>query len=124
MQKKRPEHLDLTKIKMPIQAYASIAHRISGLFLAVISVAVVYALQLSLHNEKSFNCLKQYLQQPVMKIILLIVLSGLFYHFVAGIKHLIMDLGFAEEKTSSKLAAIISIIVTIVLIIATGLWLW
>jgi succinate dehydrogenase / fumarate reductase cytochrome b subunit len=124
LQKKRPEHLDLTKIKMPIQAYASIAHRVSGLFLAVISVVVIYALQLSLHSEQSFNYLKQCLQQPTMKILLLIVLSGLYYHFVTGIKHLIMDLGFAEEKTSSKFAAIISIIITIALLTVTGIWLW
>lgn len=124
MQQKRPEHLNFLKMRLPIQAYASIAHRVSGLFLAFVSVGALYALQLSLHSEKSFNAIKQSFQQPAIKAVLLIVLSGLYYHFVAGIKHLIMDLGFAEEKTSSKFAAIISAIVTIALLIVTGLWLW
>jgi len=53
-----------------------------------------------------------------------LILSALIYHSVAGIKHLVMDLGFGETLQSTKIGSIIVIVVSAVLIVLTGAWLW
>ncbi|HBM49256.1 MAG TPA: succinate dehydrogenase, cytochrome b556 subunit [Marinobacter sp.] len=58
------------------------------------------------------------------KLIIWGILSALLYHLVAGIKHLLMDAGIAEELESGRLAAKITLVVSIVLIILAGVWVW
>ena len=48
--------------------------------------------------------------------------AGLIFHFIAGIKHLLADLGFAEELQSGRIAATISLILSVVAIIAAFVW--
>lgn len=45
MQKKRPKHLDLGKISLPIMAKVSILHRISGVALFLALPLLIYLLQ-------------------------------------------------------------------------------
>ena len=52
------------------------------------------------------------------------LLSALAYHFVAGIKHLLMDLGIGEDKESGVVAAAFTIIISGVLIVLAGVWVW
>jgi succinate dehydrogenase cytochrome b556 subunit len=48
--------------------------------------------------------------------------AGLIFHFIAGVKHLLADLGFAEELQSGRIAATISLILSVVAIIAAFVW--
>jgi len=43
---------------------------------------------------------------------------------VAGIKHLLMDFGLGETKEAAPVGAKITIVVSLVLIIALGVWIW
>jgi succinate dehydrogenase / fumarate reductase cytochrome b subunit len=46
------------------------------------------------------------------------------YHLTAGIRHLIMDLGIGETLEGGKLGAKIVFIVSAILIVLTGVWIW
>ncbi|MFW1836887.1 succinate dehydrogenase, cytochrome b556 subunit, partial [Acinetobacter baumannii] len=46
----------------------------------------------------------------------------LIFHFIAGVKHLLADLGFAEELQIGRIAATISLILSVVAIIAAFVW--
>ena len=52
------------------------------------------------------------------------VVAGLIYHSVAGVKHLIMDLGVGETMEGGTLGAKIVLGVSIVLILLAGVWIW
>jgi len=52
------------------------------------------------------------------------VVAGLIYHSVAGVKHLIMDLGVGETMEGGTLGAKIVVGVSIVLILLAGVWIW
>jgi succinate dehydrogenase / fumarate reductase cytochrome b subunit len=52
------------------------------------------------------------------------LLSGLIYHLIAGVKHLLMDIGIGEEEGTAKVGAVITIALSTVLIALTGVWLW
>lgn len=124
MKSNRPVNLDITTIRLPLPAYTSILHRLSGVLLFVGVWFLLYALDLSLTSEASFAELKELFSSGVVKFIIWVLLSGLIYHFVAGIKHLLMDVGIGEGKESGKAGAVVTIVVSAVLIVLAGVWVW
>ena len=122
MSKKRPVNLNLMTIKFPIAAISSIIHRASGLFLFLIIPLILWGFSLSFTPE-GFAWLQQANACIVVKLIEWFMLSGLIYHVIAGIRHLLMDAGHFESKISGPISAWTVIVVSAVLIIATGGWL-
>lgn len=121
---KRPVNLDLRTIKLPVTAYTSIAHRISGVILFIAIAGLLWLLSTSLSSETGFEQVKATLQHPLAKLVLWGVLSALLYHLVAGIRHLIMDAGVGEGLESGRLGAKLVIVVAVVLIVLLGVWIW
>jgi succinate dehydrogenase / fumarate reductase, cytochrome b subunit len=121
---KRPVNLDLRTIKLPVTAYSSIAHRISGVVLFIAIAGLLWLLDSSLSSESGFEQVGALLQHPLAKLILWGVLSALLYHLVAGIRHLFMDAGVGEGLESGLLGAKIVLIVSAVLIVLLGVWIW
>ncbi len=124
MNSKRPVNLDITTIRLPLPAYTSILHRISGVILFVGIAFLLYGLDLSLGSKEGFEQLKECLQSPVAKFIAWGLLSALAYHLVAGVKHLFMDIGIGEGKASGVVGAKLTIAVSAALIVLAGVWVW
>ena len=124
MNSKRPVNLDITTIRLPLPAYTSILHRISGVILFVGIAFLLYGLDLSLDSPESFASLQECLTHPLAKFIAWGLVSALLYHFVAGIKHLLMDIDIGDGKESGKTGAVIALVVSIVLIVLAGVWIW
>ena len=112
----------LIHYRFPLQALASILHRLSGVILFCLIPFVLWLLHLSLSSEASFLMVKDFMGSPVVAFFMWVALSALFYHLIAGIKHLLMDVGYFEEKTSSKVASIVVIILGCVAAIGIGVW--
>jgi len=120
----RPVNLDLSTIKFPITAIVSILHRVSGVVMLAGVILLLLMLDMSLSSEESFNALGEILSALWAKIILWGVLAALAYHFVAGVRHLIMDMGYGESLEGGKLGAKITLFLSIVFIIGAGVWVW
>ncbi len=108
--------LNLFFIKFPITAMTSIIHRVTGLFLFLCIPIFLYFLKISLASESSFLLAKNLFDFFYIKFFLFIFLSSFIYHFVMGLKHIVMDLGFFEGKTSSSNFALFALILSILLI--------
>jgi succinate dehydrogenase / fumarate reductase cytochrome b subunit len=121
---KRPKNLNLLTIRQPIPAIVSILHRISGIILFICIPVMLWALNLSLTTYDGFVTLQEFFRTPWTKFIIWCLLAPFIYHFVAGIRHLLMDVHVGEELKSGRISAYITIAVSIVLIILTGIWLW
>lgn len=124
MNSKRPVNLDITTIRLPLPAYTSILHRISGVVLFVALGFLLYGLEQSLASEKSFEALKSLLASPLAKFIVWAILSALIYHFVAGVKHLLMDMDIGDGKESGIVGAILTLVLSVSLITLAGFWVW
>ncbi|PHN42478.1 succinate dehydrogenase, cytochrome b556 subunit [Pseudomonas amygdali] len=124
MNSQRPVNLDLRTIKLPVTAYTSILHRISGVILFVGIAIMLYAMDKSLASEEGFGEVKACLTSPLAKLIIWGLLSALLYHMVAGIRHLIMDSGVGETLEGGKLGSKIVIAVSVILILLAGVWIW
>ena len=101
----RPVNLDLGTIDLPVTAYASITHRVTGVLMFFSSFLMLWALDKSLASEASFNEVAAVLASPVAKAISWAIASVLTYHALAGIKHLIMDAGIGETMRGGVVGA-------------------
>ena len=113
---------DLMVFAWPLSALASITHRIAGVILFVGVAFGLYALDMSLASEQGFETLKGMMKSPFGMFVTWGLLSALAYHFVAGIKHLIMDFGVGETIEGAKFAARLTILFSAILIFLAGIW--
>ena len=124
MKKQRPVNLDLTTIKLPSAGKASILHRVTGVAMFFALIFVVWAWATSVGSQDGFNLVKELLGGPIGYIIALGTLSALSYHFIGGIRHVIMDMGHWEELQSGNTSANVSIGSWLVVTVILGVVLW
>lgn len=124
MKKQRPVNLDLTTIKLPSAGKASILHRVTGVAMFFALIFVVWAWATSVGSQDGFNLVKELLGGPIGYIIALGTLSALSYHFIGGIRHVIMDMGHWEELQSGNTSANVSIGLWLVVTVILGVVLW
>lgn len=115
---------DLMSFKWPVTAIVSIAHRIAGGILFVGIALMLFALEVSLSSEAGFEWLKAMMLAPVGKLITWTLLSVLAYHLVAGVKHLIMDMGFGETLDGGIFLARLTLIFSAILVVIAGIWVY
>jgi succinate dehydrogenase / fumarate reductase cytochrome b subunit len=120
----RPVNLDIGTIKLPITAYASISHRVSGVALVAFSFVLLWAFDASLSSRDSFDALAEVLGSPVARAAMWVIGVALLYHSLAGLKHLIMDFGVGETLEGGILGARIVFVLTLVGAAALGVALW
>ncbi|HOY22567.1 MAG TPA: succinate dehydrogenase, cytochrome b556 subunit [Cellvibrio sp.] len=124
MNKKRPVNLDLSTIKLPITGFASFFHRVSGILLFAGMAFLLWMLDSSLDSQESFAAVRDVSSNPICKFVLFVVLAGLAYHMVMGIRHLIMDFGVGESLKGGQLGAKIAFVIAFVSIALIGVWVW
>ena len=124
MKDERPINLDISTMRLPITAWASISHRISGILSIPIFALFLWTLQLSLESKDSFQALQENFSAPLGKVLILLVLTVFVYHVLAGIKHLIMDLGYGETFEGGVIGAKVLFASTGLFFILIGWWLW
>jgi succinate dehydrogenase / fumarate reductase cytochrome b subunit len=120
----RPVNLDIGTMRLPITAWASISHRISGVVLFVASIGMLWALDTSLSSAEGFARLGELLARLPAKAALWVVGTALIYHSLAGIKHLVMDFGIGESMEGGILGSRLVIATAVVLSVLLGVSLW
>jgi len=120
----RPVNLDLRTIKLPITGVTSFLHRVSGIILFLGLGIMLYALGKSLGSEEGYVEVKACLTSPLAKFVAWGLLSALLYHLVAGVRHLIMDMGIGETLEGGRLGSKLIVAVSVVLIVLAGVWIW
>ncbi len=118
----RPVNLSIPSIRLPITAYVSILHRLSGLLLIVAFGAFLYILHFSLASPHDFDKVLDVLQKPSCKFGIWVFLSALAYHSCAGVRHLIMDMGVGESLKGGVLGAQLALVCSGILILLAGVW--
>jgi succinate dehydrogenase / fumarate reductase, cytochrome b subunit len=99
----RPVFLDLTRIRFPVGAVASMGHRVSGVLLAVALPFAVFALQRSLEGEAPR--LAGWLRIPAA-----LLAWAAAHHLFAGIRHLLMEAGVGSSLQPARRSAYAALI--------------
>ena len=124
MNKTRPKHLALHKIKLPLPGFVSILHRVSGAILFLALPLLLVMLDQSLRSIETFTNFVEYLDHVLVKLMLLGLMWAFLHHFCAGLRYLAIDLhllhGLSGARASSRWVMVASLALTIVL----GVKLW
>lgn len=123
-EKQRPVYLNLAQYRFPPMAIVSICHRISGVLLFLFLPLLLYILHHAIRSEDSYAGLILCLQSPGMKFLVWVMLSALWFHLVAGIRHLLMDLGIGESLKGGRISAYAVFVIVALLMIVMGVWVW
>ena len=121
---KQPMFLNLLQIRFPVTAIVSILHRITGVLSFLAIPTMIWILSQSVRSEKTFNNLKALMEITSYKLFLLALLGALTYHVIAGVRHLLMDIGIGESKCEAKLSSYIVFALFGLSMILIGYYIW
>ena len=124
MKTERPVYLSPFGYKWPLAAIASITHRITGVLLFAGMAYLVWLLGLALQSSAGFERAAEILSGSMAKLVMLVVLAALAYHFFAGIKHLVMDFHHWDTLRAGQLSSAAVFALTAVVTLLVGIWLW
>lgn len=120
----RPKHLNLMQIRLPLPAFVSILHRISGALLFLLLPLLLCLWGASLESPGSFNEFKSWVGHPLTKIVLLGLLWAYLHHFCAGLRHLAMDMHMGLELETARATSYAVLGVSLLASIVIGGILW
>ena len=120
----RPVNLELRTMSFPVTAVASALHRISGVLIFVSVGFLLWLLSLSLSSPSGFLQAVEIVDNFFAKFILWWVWTVLIYHILAGIRHMVMDVGLCDEIESARTTAKVTIVTTAVLSLIAGSLVW
>lgn len=121
----RPINLNLTTMKFPIMAISSILHRISGVLLFVLFPLMLYFFDMSLKNAGTFADVTMWIKDCLLyKFACWLFASAIVYHLFAGVRHMVMDLGYGESVQVGRQTAMAVIVLAVIASLILGIWLW
>jgi len=91
-QRSAPVYLNLLRIRFPVGAVTSFAHRISGVLLFLSLPVLIYLLDLSLQGPEGFEKALGYINNFWFEAGLVLVIWSFMHHLLSGIRFLLIDI--------------------------------
>ena len=131
--RKRPEFrninalTDLPSYRLPPAGWVSILHRISGLLMFVLMPFIIWMFDNSITSEFSFakfsaafNVGMGFVPGWMIKLVALALIWAYLHHFIAGLRHLYMDVNHAVSKEFGRSSALVTLALSLSLTAALG----
>lgn len=132
--KKRPEFRninafkDLTTYRMTAASWVSILHRGSGLIMFLLLPFIIWMFDTSVSSEISFarfsaafNIGIGFVPGWFVKLTVLALIWSFLHHFIAGLRHLWMDVSHAAvTKEFGRTSAIATLVISVALTLVLG----
>src|SRR2546423_15047585 len=128
--KPRPKYLNLPaivfEIRLPVPAWVSLLHRISGALLFFPFVAwLLYLPDTSLASQQGFDHVRNdYMRTPLAKLALLVFVWAYAHHFCAGVRFLLLDLNKGIALGPARRNAVIVLVVSLAITAIVGSRIW
>jgi len=124
LKKKRPVYLDLVSIRLPLPGFVSILHRVSGLLLFLLAFWLLNLLDRSLASPEGYAQIRETVEHPLAKLVLLGLAWSFLHHFCAGIRYLLIDMHIGVDLATARATSWAVLAVSIVLTLIIGAWIW
>lgn len=119
--------IDATKYRLPLAAYVSILHRVSGAALFLMLPLLVWLFDQSVTSEVSFEVFRSafaagigFVPAWLLKLVMLGLVWAYLHHFVAGVRHLWMDATHSVSKSQGHSSAVVTFAISLPLTAALG----
>ena len=118
---------DLPTYRLPAAGWVSILHRISGVVMFLLLPFILWMFDASVSSEFSFARFKAafnsglgFVPGFLVKLVALGLIWAYLHHFIAGVRHLWMDMSHAAVSkqfgmSSAKFTLIVSLVLTVIL---------
>lgn len=113
MSQRRPKFLNLRQIHMPVTAWVSILHRISGVVLFISLPFILTGMEALYESAASFERLSRWLAEPWLRGFALALLLLFIYHLLAGTRYLLFDLHIGTQRRAARRSAFAVLVVTL-----------
>jgi succinate dehydrogenase / fumarate reductase cytochrome b subunit len=128
---KRPEFRninafkDLPTYRLPAPGWVSILHRVSGVLMFVLLPLIIWMFDMSASSEISYNKFRFAFHNGatgiVLKLIGLALIWAYLHHFIAGLRHVWMDVSHkAVSKSFGFSSARVTLVASLVLTVVLG----
>jgi len=126
MQPKRrnPVYLNLLQITLPPGGWVSILHRVTGVLLIFATPLFLWFFGVSLHDEDSYQRVAALLDSGFLRFLVWGFSLALWHHFLAGARHLLLDLKISIDKGSARLSAYVVMALDVLGGLLLGVELW
>ena len=116
----RPVNINLLKIRLPISAFTSITHRLSGMYIFFITFPLsVYLFKISINSNSDFiNLINSLENNLYLSTFVAFSYLVLWYHILTGLRHLIMDMHIGESLKASRLSSLLVLLIWFISVIA------
>jgi succinate dehydrogenase / fumarate reductase, cytochrome b subunit len=120
---------DLTTYSLPPAGIVSILHRVSGILMFLLLPFIIWMFDTSISSEISFAKFKavfnngfSFVPGVLVKLVALALIWAYLHHFIAGVRHLWMDVSHAAvTKEFGKSSAIVTLVLSVLLTVVLGL---
>jgi len=123
-QHKPPLSPRLSVYRWQIPMIASLAHRATGIVLALFVPVYLYILTGLTSSPEGFIEQMQWMHSATGRLILWLTGSSLLYHLINGLRFILLDAGWFEAREAMRMTARISIATGILGSIILGGFLW
>ncbi|MCP5180361.1 MAG: succinate dehydrogenase, cytochrome b556 subunit [Pseudomonadales bacterium] len=121
----RPINQGVFTSRLPLAALASITHRITGVLLLAGVGLLIYLADVALSSEAGFADARALIDAGgLVTFLLWATLVAICYHFLAGVKHLLLDFHIGDNVRAAFGMSIAVIVLTAIDAIWLGVWLW
>jgi succinate dehydrogenase / fumarate reductase, cytochrome b subunit len=118
---------DIVTYRLPAAGWVSILHRVSGALLFLLLPFVIWLFDVSLTSEVSYERFTSafiagigFVPGWFVKLVTLGLIWGYLVHFVAGVRHLWMDVTHSVSKEQGKSSAMFTIAASTLLTLILG----
>jgi succinate dehydrogenase / fumarate reductase cytochrome b subunit len=118
---------DLPTYRLPAAGWVSILHRISGAIMFLLMPFIIWMFDTSVSSEFSyakftsaFNVGLGLVPGVVLKLVALALIWAYLHHFIAGVRHLWMDVTHSVSKEFGKSSAVVTLVLSIGLTLVLG----
>ena len=117
----------IVKYRLPPAGIVSILHRVSGVGMFLLMPFIIWMFDASVTSEISYSQFSSvfaggagFLPGWVFKLVALGLMWAFLHHFIAGVRHLWMDMTHAVTKEFGHSSALVTLVLSVVLTLVLG----
>jgi succinate dehydrogenase / fumarate reductase cytochrome b subunit len=118
---------DALQYRLPLAGVVSILHRASGLLMFLLLPLVIWLFDKSVTSEVSYEEFTSAFSVGlwvfpgwVLKVVVLGLIWSYLHHFIAGVRHLWMDVCHTVSKEQGRQSAVVTLVLSVLLTVALG----
>lgn len=118
---------EIIKYRLPLAGIVSILHRVSGALMFLLMPLVIWMFDTSVSSQVSYDLFASAFNVglgPVpgwlFKLVVLALIWAYLHHFIAGIRHLWMDMYHTVSKEQGRSSAVTTLVLSVLLTVVLG----